>query len=270
MKTFSKYILLAAALITTAVSTNSCITVGTGINTKATLRGNGILTTKSIQAPAFTKVECARNVEIHLIEQSSRQITVTTDENVMPYVVITCEQGTLKATIDQAILLSDVRVVVEVPMTSEITALRAYSSGEILLRSPLRTQNNLEISASSAGEIQGSLEAPQVILDLSSSAEATLHLSLERLEAHINSAASGELTGRCQNANLLITSAGNLDAEELQIATCQINASSAGSAEIYCTEQLIAEASSAADIEYRGPCRVEKQTSSAGSISLND
>lgn len=259
------------AAIAMAAGLISCGSITIGNNGSKGLTGNGILTSKTIEAPQYTQVEVERGVVLRLVESPNNQITVTTDENVMPYVVITCQEGILKATIDPTVnYICQADITVEAPINPQITQLRASSAGEIELMVPLMTEE-LGIEASSAAEIKGALHGGKVMLNLSSSAEADLHLeTMEKVGVHISSAAEAELRGSCRQLEALVTSAASLDAEELISTSCTANASSAGEIELYCTGLLVAEASSAGTIRYSGPCRVEEQKSSAGTIRKND
>jgi hypothetical protein len=64
-----------------------------------------------------------------------------------------------------------------------------------------------------------------------------------------------------------LSSAGDLNAYELQTREAEISVSSAGDADINVSERINARASSAGDINYRGdPKYVDAHSSSAGGI----
>ncbi len=64
-----------------------------------------------------------------------------------------------------------------------------------------------------------------------------------------------------------LSSAGDLNAYDLKVREADVSVSSAGGADIFVTEKLIARASSAGDINYKGdPKNVDAHSSSAGGI----
>jgi hypothetical protein len=65
-----------------------------------------------------------------------------------------------------------------------------------------------------------------------------------------------------------LSSAGDLNAYEFKVKEADISVSSAGDADIYVTEKLRADASSAGDVNYKGdPKNVDAHTSSAGGVN---
>lgn len=268
MKNITKSFVLIISMLATSMSLASCITIRDGkVGSFNQLIGNGVIVSKSIEAPSYTQLEVDRGIEVVLTDPTQKQLTVTADENVMPYVVVTCESGVLRITIDRAIIsIGNTNVVVEVPANERITRLRTSSAGEIQWAQPLVLNHPLEIDGSSSGELEGSIRAPKLTMSLSSAASADLHLEVEEFEAHISSSASADLKGSCHKASLLTNSASEVEAEELICEECEVNASSASSVEIYCSRVLRAEATSAAEIEYHGNCVAEVEESSAGSV----
>lgn len=268
MKRIAKQIIVGVALLLTSTAVASCITTqkGKSIHIEG-FREKGIMLTKSIEVPDYTKLEVHRGIEVVLSEELPNQLTVTADEHLMPYVVVTCRLGTLEITIDSVLAtVGDRCVRVELPSNPNITLLRTSSAAEVCFATPLVTDHKVEVDASSSSEVKGTIHAPELTMSLSSAAEADLNLEVPTLAAHISSSASAELKGKCDKASLLTTSASELDAEELITQECEVNASSASSVELHCTKLLRAEASSAASVKYSGPCVTEVMQSSAGSV----
>lgn len=222
MKTIVKSILILASLLVSLVFA-SCSRIGS-VST-ASLRGNGDLVTKTIPCPEFTSVEAARCVEIRLVDEPAGQISVRADENVMPYVQITCDNKRLMATIDPAVnSISDITVEVVVPKNGQIKVL----------------------SASSAGRIDaGNLAAEQ------------------RLKVKASSAAKIELKGRAATCKVSASSSGKVDAGELTVDNADARASSGGKSVVCCSKLLKADASSGGKVDNR--CRPEQADANASS-----
>jgi hypothetical protein len=108
--------------------------------------------------------------------------------------------------------------------------------------------NNLELGASSAGDIK-------------------LEVYVQEIEADISSSGDITLTGESEILNANLSSAGDLNAYGLEVREADISASSAGDADNSVSEKLRARASSAGDINYHGnPKYIDAHSSSAGGI----
>jgi hypothetical protein len=129
----------------------------------------------------------------------------------------------------------------------EISSIRTTSAGDVIGESPINS-DNLELSASSAGDIKIEVKSKDLDVDISSSGDITLRGEADMLRADLSSA-------------------GDLNAYELQTREANISVSSAGDASINVSERINARASSAGDINYRGdPKYVDAHSSSAGGI----
>ena len=84
-----------------------------------------------------------------------------------------------------------------------------------------------------------------------------------------SSASKIELEGSTESLSADLSSASKLDAAKLTAVNAAVSASSASKAEIACSGQLTAEASSGSSIRYTGDCRTSLSKSSGGSIRKN-
>jgi hypothetical protein len=125
------------------------------------------------------------------------------------------------------------------------------------------------VSSSSAGDVFGQTPVKTDRLELSSSSAGDIKLEVYAKEIHVNASSSGDLTltGEADILNADLSSAGDLDAYNLKIKDADVTVSSAGDADIWVTEKLKANASSAGDVNYKGdPKNVDAHSSSAGGV----
>lgn len=95
------------------------------------LKGSGNIVTRTIEAPAFDRIDAARAVKVVITDKTSGKIIIAADDNVMDYVVVEANGGRLTATIDKSINnLSNADVTVTVPANGSIRALDASSAAE--------------------------------------------------------------------------------------------------------------------------------------------
>ena len=289
-----------ATMLALITSASGCVRVKTNaseeelsifIPNKA-LRGNGNLVTKTIALPEFTKVSAHRAAEVTLVDKSEKEIVVTADENILPYVVITCERGVLDITLDEALKnVGNYTFRVILPMNQQIDRLSTTSGATITLQEglTLTSMGEVKLAASSASGIKGAFQAKEMKLDTSSGGE--IHgefrttkiemkassaseiegkLFTETLIAQASSGASIEVEGTAVKSDLEASSGAEIDAEKLTTTDCRAEASSGADIECHCTGALKASASSGASIYNAGkPASTEIQKSSGGSVAID-
>ena len=214
------------------------------------LKGSGNIVTRTIEAPAFDRIDAARAVKVVITDKTSGKITIAADDNVMDYVVVEANGGRLTATIDKSINnLSNADVTVTVPANGSIRALDASSAAKISSDVVLNA-DKFAMDASSAAKINASVEAVSCSVEASSASKITLKGSAAKCTADLSSASK-------------------LSAGDFVAAECSVNTSSAAKAVVNCTERLHADASSGSSIRYSGDCRTSINKSSGGSVGRN-
>lgn len=245
-----KKILLIAVLLGAMLSVTVyfvCIAAPSVLFGKG-LKGSGNIVTRTIEAPAFDRIDAARAVKVVITDKTSGKITIAADDNVMDYVVVEANGGRLTATIDKSINnLSNADVTVTVPANGSIRALDASSAAKIDVS--VKAQS-CAVAASSASKINASVEAVSCSVEASSASKITLKGSAAKCTADLSSASK-------------------LSAGDFVAAECSVNTSSAAKAVVNCTERLHADASSGSSIRYSGDCQTSINKSSGGSVGRN-
>lgn len=126
-----------------------------------------------------------------------------------------------------------------------------------------------KIGASSASNVFGENTISAKTLDISASSAANIELNVEADEVYVDvgSAADITLEGKARKFRVEAGSAGSVDAYSFECEIVDASVSSAGSAKINVTKELDAEASSGGSIRYRGnPTNTNTDSSSGGSV----
>ena len=256
-----KKILLIAVLLGAMLSVTVyfvCIAAPSVLFGKG-LKGSGNIVTRTIEAPAFDRIDAARAVKVVITDKTSGKITIAADDNVMDYVVVEAKGGRLTATIDKSINnLSNADVTVTVPANGSIRALDASSaakiSGDVVLNA-----DKFAMDASSAAKIDVSVKAQSCAVAASSASK--INASVEAVSCSVEASSASKIT--------LKGSAAKLSAGDFVAAECSVNTSSAAKAVVNCTERLHADASSGSSIRYSGDCQTSINKSSGGSVGRN-
>ena len=232
------------------------------------LKGSGNIVTRTIEAPAFDRIDAARAVKVVITDKTSGKIIIAADDNVMDYVVVEANGGRLTATIDKSINLSNADVTVTVPANGSIRALDASSaakiSGDVVLNA-----DKFAMDASSAAKIDVSVKAQSCAVAASSASK--INASVEAVSCSVEASSASKITlkGSAAKCTADLSSASKLSAGDFVAAECSVNTSSAAKAVVNCTERLHADASSGSSIRYSGDCRTSINKSSGGSVGRN-
>src|SRR5664280_238807 len=238
MKNLKYFTIILLCLITTA-----CING----QFRRTVYGNRNVVKKERTAGQFNSVKVSTGIDLYLTQGDNMSISVEADENLHEYIITEIKGDVLYIRHEDNINVREAeRERVYVTM-KDIKSLHTSSAGDIVGQTPIKT-DNLELDASSAGDIKLEVYAKNIKVDGSSSGDITLTGETDILEADLSSA-------------------GDLYAYNLKAREADVSASSAGDADVFVTEKLTARASSAGDVNYKGdPKYIDAHASSAGGI----
>lgn len=125
------------------------------------------------------------------------------------------------------------------------------------------------ISASSASNVfsDGVIRAESLDIQASSAADMELSVEANSVTVHASSAADIILEGTAKSVSADASSSGEIDAYGLQVETAEASSSSAGAIKLSVSSSLEAKASSGGSVRYRGnPMRTNTHSSSGGSV----
>lgn len=209
------------------------------------VRGNGNVVKKERPASPFTGLRVKTGIDVYLKQGDKESITVEADENLHEYILTEIQGGILNIYTDAWIREAD-RKRVYVTM-KDVKSIKTSSAGDIVGETPIKCED-IEIGTSSAGNIK-------------------LEIYGKKIDVNVSSAGDVTLSGEGESLSADLSSAGNFDASNLKVKEAEVSASSAGDARVNVSEKIVARASSAGDITYKGdPKFVDVHSSSAGSI----
>lgn len=210
-----------------------------------TVYGNKKVVTKERKTESFTGVKVSAGIDVYLKQGNNEAVSVEADENLQEYILTEVRGGVLSVYSEYNIRDAE-RKRVYVTM-KEVNSIKTTSAGDVIGETPIKS-DRLELSASSAGDIKLDVYAKDIDIDISSSGDITLSGETDKLKVDLSSA-------------------GDLNAYDLKAREADVSVSSAGDADVNVSEKIIARASSAGDINYKGdPKYVDAHSSSAGGV----
>lgn len=266
----------------------SCMNKTFEIKGLTPVSGSGnILIEKREISQNFDKITVSNSIDVELVQAPNYEITVEADDNIIPYILTEINGSTLNIRFD-GIFVSNVKktkVYVKMP---KITDLRASATSEIETKTPIKS-DDLVLKSNSTADIKlAQVTANSIIAEASSSSDikietvytaefkgqtsSTAEIEIDYIEADkisltTSSSSEIELKGKALDLYADTSSASKIEAKELLVNNVIANASSSSSIKINPIVSLKAKASSTADIYYyNNPKTIEKKTSSAGSV----
>jgi uncharacterized protein YxeA len=210
-----------------------------------TVRGEGNVVKKERAVSSFNGIRVSSGIDVYLNQGDKESITVEADENLHEYILTEINNGVLH--VYSEVNIREAKMKRVYVTMKNVTSLKTSSAGDIVGETAIKG-DNIEIGASSAGDIKLEVYAKNIEVDISSSGDVNLSGEAEILKADLSSA-------------------GDLDAYGLKVKEVDVDVSSAGDARVNVSERLTARASSAGDISYQGdPKYVDAHASSAGGI----
>jgi hypothetical protein len=201
--------------------------------------------TETRNVGSFSGVKAAEGIDVYLKKGDKESVKVEVTGTKLSNILTEVSGSYLKVHMKDG---NHRNVTVKVYVTYvQLDKLSASSAGGIYSEGPVKA-SSMEISASSAGTIDVTIET-------------------NALEASSSSAGEIELKGKAKSITVEASSAGEIDAYDLEAENVDAEASSAGSIKVNVTKNLTAHASSGGGIRYRGnPDKSITDSSSGGSV----
>ena len=236
--------------------------------------------TQKVKVDNFDGISTSSSIDVKYTQTTgSTDVEVYAPDNLMEYVKLEVEGGMLKIFFHseetgKGINIKgkhDTEVRISAPA---VRALRASSSGDILLMNGLQCEEEVSLSASSSGDIKGgnilckaleteasssgdieleNVECTSLMTEASSAGDISINdVKAETVNVQASSSGDVSMAGVCRSAKFESSSAGDIEADELKAEHVIAKASSAGDITCHATESLEVSISSAGNVSYKG------------------
>ncbi len=208
--------------------------------TKNVLKGSGKIITEERSVGAFTEIENSGPFRIMVQQAAVRSVTMTGEDNVLPEITTTVQNGRLKIYYERDNTRPKHRTVVISISCPEITGLHDNASGNI--------------------ESTGEWNHEDLFLNISGSGEIRWQGNMDDLSTNISGSGKILLNGETTNADHTISGSGLLYGYEMESKIVKANISGSGNIELRSTESLQCTISGSGNIYYKGEPSVFSQT----------
>jgi hypothetical protein len=215
-----------------------------GLCSCTSVSGSGNIITANRETGSFSGLKVSGPFDVEIKQGDKVEVVIKADDNLMDHIETEVRGGILRISTDRHNFSNvHLNVYITVPSLKSITA---SSSAEIIVNK-LTSVEKIALDASSAGEITASLDAPDVSAESSSGGEITL-------------------SGRTKDFHASTSSGSSIEALDLLAENSTVSSSSGATAKVYASVLLDANASSGANIYYRGAGQVKKSVSSGAGV----
>jgi hypothetical protein len=211
------------------------------------VRGNGKLVTQNHQVNPFRNIEVSGSFDVHISQDSITSVKVETDENLMKYVRIIENNGTLVIKNESGINISSAKPI------------------KIYISSP--SYGDLEASGACGLSSKDTISADKMNIKLTGASNANLLVRSPSVHADLSGAGRLTLAGKTRDFYVDGSGAVSVRCSHLLAENVDVELSGAGSAHVFASVNLKADISGASSVKYSGNAVVSSHTSGASSLS---
>jgi hypothetical protein len=217
----------------------------TGCIEDFTINGNGIAATEGRITNSFEQVKSEGAFDVHITNGDKFDVVVNAESNILPYIETNVNGNTLRIYI-RGIHGVDNHLPMEVYITApHLKGIKQSGSG--IITTDYFFTSNFDVTISGSGIIETAVDAGAI-------------------DALISGSGSLYISGIADDANFLISGSGKIDANDLDISTCEAKISGSGNMWVNVKRYLNAAISGSGIVFYTGTPVIDKQISGSGNV----
>jgi serine/threonine-protein kinase len=174
--------------------------------------GSGTMAVKTWDVADFNRIQVRSTFHAKISKGKSFKVTTTADDNVLPYVRVEKEDGTLRISLEKG-------------HSFELTK---SPEAEIVLPA----LSGVDLSGASAGHLEGFDSEKDVAIQVSGSSKLDGSLGTGKAKVTAGGASNVSLTGNAEAAEVTVHGASHLSLSEFPLKQCKIDLSGASTAAI--------------------------------------
>ncbi len=234
-----KFLMLAAPILLLITSCNS--------NGDKRINGNGNKSSEQRSFSGFTGVKTSGPYDVVLTQGEEFKVQVTGDKNLLEYVEIEKQNGTLEISVQDGYRLKP-RAGLEVHVTAPaLENIKVEGSGNVRSATKLKVED-LRIGISGSGDVElTNVDAPRITSSIAGSGEVILK-------------------GTTENFTASISGSGDVHAFELLSENTVVKIAGSGGAEVFASKQLKVRTVGSGEVEYKGSPVVSHSNAGSGSV----
>lgn len=201
----------------------------------------------------FNAINLAGPFDVMITQGSQDEVKVEAPNDVMERIVTEVNEGVLKIyskhdNWNWGNWWGNHKKIMIYVKLKNVNSINISGSGDIKFKEGITT-DNLKLSISGSGDMDGQLEA-------------------KNLECSISGSGDMKLSGKAENSKVRVVGSGDFTAKHLLTVNSSVHVSGSGDAEINASEKIEASVNGSGDIHYTGDAKmISKSKSGSGDIS---
>jgi hypothetical protein len=220
----------------------SAMTFASGVREEITGNGN-VITVERHLGSSFKDIKLSTNASVFIHQNEKSKITLETDSNIEQYITTSVKtgkvyhkDGILRIIGNRKLSLRPTKCVIHI-YTPDIINLENSGVGNITIVDKLNIEN-IAFFVSGVGGIEGTVETNNFV-------------------AKISGVGKINLTGKCRNAKIELSSSGTFEGGGFEIEKANVKITGAGGAKVAVSDVLEGEISGSGNIIYSGNPRIK-------------
>jgi hypothetical protein len=210
----------------------------------ACISGSGKKISEDRTVNDFTAIRVSGSFKVNLVQDSSLNVHITTDDNLMKYVKTKVEGGKLTISNEDVCTNGDQEVTIGV-----------------------RNLNKIHVSGAVEMASNGKINTGDMEMEFSGSTKVTLDINASRLTTKGSGSTEVNLKGQASTHNIDLSGSGNVNALDFVVGDYNISTSGSSDCTINVLRELNVRSSGSSSIKYRGtPTQINNSKSGSSSI----
>jgi hypothetical protein len=233
-------------LLAIILFTSSCTFIG-----GKRVRGDGQVVTRERDISGFIGVDVSGAINVVITQDSGYAVKVEADNNLHEFIEVYIDHQVLHIHSRERFNLRPSRAIIVYVSAPTFSELYASGACQIKTNNRINSSSGMRIDISGASGVNIDVNSPKVELEMSGACNAIMK-------------------GQTRDFSVDGSGSTEVKAFELLSENTDVNLSGAGSAEVYASVKLDAEASGAASVRYKGKASMVANTSGASSVKKVD
>ncbi len=208
-------------------------------------KGSGEVTSDSRKVANFDAIHVKGAYKVILRQDSSNNLKITTDNNLLEYIEASVSGGTLEITSDKNICASQ----------------------EAVIEVGVRNLKQIEGAGAVKFVTEGQLHTSDIALKLDGSGSVDLNLNAAKVSTVVNGSSEINLKGQAASHVIKVAGTGKLRALDFVVGDYTVETTGASDCQINVLKSLTVDTKGAADIQYRGnPASVKNNETGSSNL----
>jgi hypothetical protein len=210
------------------------------------IKGSGHQVTENRKVADFTRIDISGGYKVSLRQDSSLNLSVHADDNLMKYIRIEVDAGKLRI----------------------FSRKNLCSSGEITVSVGVKSLEGIKTSGAIDLESDGKLVTKDLSLRLNGASKVTMDLNADNVTTEGSGSTEINLKGQAASHRIELSGSGKIHALDFVVDSYDIQTTGASECQINVLHNLNVNTTGASDIKYRGnPTNVNSHKTGASSLT---